>query len=156
MTAQGIPNMETGVLMSENSKSRGNKNSRLHIRHRRILVGVIIRDMMKSGEVPINKEVVLQRLESFGYGTSKRNLERDIASIFTSNISAVLPNRKYKINPGTRYMKILEDEHRDEFYSAFFRRDISRQVARKKRRQIIESMLARLGLPSHYMPESLK
>jgi len=101
---------------------------------------------MKNDEVPINKEIVLQRLESFGYGTSKRNLERDIASIFTSDISAVLPRRKYKINPGTRYMKILEDEHRDEFYATFSRGHVSKQAARKWRKQTIESMLAKLGV----------
>lgn len=142
--------------MSGEIRSRGNKNSLMHVRRRRILVAQIIRDMQKEGEVPIKKEVILKRLEFFGYGTSMRNLGRDIASIFTTDISAVLPRRSYKINPGTRYMRILEDEYNDEFYAPFLRKDISRQAARKWRRKTIESMLAKLGLPSHYMPDSLK
>ena len=141
--------------MSGEIRSRGNKNSQSDIKQRRTLVAKIIREMLNRDEVPIRKELVLEKLESLGYGISKRVLERDIASIFTTDVSAVLPNRSYKINPGTRYMRILEDEHNDEFYAAFFRKDISRQAARKWRRKTIESMLAKLGLPSHYMPDSL-
>ncbi|NHH96807.1 hypothetical protein DYY66_2183 [Candidatus Nitrosotalea sp. FS] len=141
--------------MSGKVRSRGDKNSQSDIKQRRALVAKIIQEMLNHGEVPIRKELILKKLESLGYSTSKRVLERDIASIFTTDVSAVLPRRSYKINPGTRYMRILEDEHNDEFYAAFLRKDISRQAARKWRRDTIASMLAKLGLPSHYMPDSL-
>lgn len=140
--------------MSRKIRIRGNKNSRLHIRHRRIIVAQIIRDMQKEGEVPIKKEVILQRLESFGYGTSMSSLGRDIASIFTTNISAVLPRRSYKLNPGTRYMKVIEDEYRDESYATFFMGRVNRKATLKKRNEKIQAMLKMLGLPP-YNPDDL-
>jgi len=122
--------------MNGKIRSRGNRNSRMHIRRRRILVAQIIRDMQRDGEVPINKEVVLERLEFFGYGTKMRSLERDIAVIFTSEISAVLPGRSYKLKPGTKYLKVIESEYNDDLYVTFSQGGIGRRTVLERGKKI--------------------
>jgi len=135
--------------MNGKIRSRGNKNSQSDIKQRRALVAKIIQEMLNHGGIPIRKELILAKLKSLGYSISKRVLERDIASIFTTDISAVLPRRSYKIDPGTRYTKVLEDEYRDTFYATFFRRGISRRAALRERREKIQGMLKMLGLPPY-------
>ena len=122
--------------MSGKIRSRGNRNSWMHIRRRRILVAQIILDMQRDGEVPINKEVVLERLEFFGYGTKMRSLERDIAVIFTSEISAVLPGRSYKLKPGTKYLKVIESEYNDDLYVTFSQGGIGRRTVLERGKKI--------------------
>ena len=122
--------------MSGEIRSRGNKNSGMHVRRRRVLVAQIVRDMQRDGEVPINKEVVLERLEFFGYGTKMRSLERDIAVIFTSEISAVLPGRSYKLKPGTKYLKVIESEYNDDLYVTFSQGGIGRRTVLERGKKI--------------------
>lgn len=122
--------------MNGKIRSRGNRNSWMHIRRRRILVAQIILDMQRDGEVPINKEVVLERLEFFGYGTKMRSLERDIAVIFTSEISAVLPGRSYKLKPGTKYLKVIESEYNDDLYVTFSQGGIGRRTVLERGKKI--------------------
>ena len=132
--------------MNGKIRSRGNRNSWMHIRRRRILVAQIILDMQRDGEVPINKEVVLERLEFFGYGTKMRSLERDIAVIFTSEISAVLPGRSYKLKPGTKYLKVIESEYNDDLYVTFSQGGIGRRTTPGKRAEGIQGIMDMLDL----------
>jgi len=144
--------------MSGKIRSRGNRNSWMHIRRRRILVAQIILDMQRDGEVPINKEVVLERLEFFGYGTKMRSLERDIAVIFTSEISAVLPGRSYKLKPGTKYLKVIESEYNDDLYVTFSQGGIGRRTVleRGKKIQGILDMLDLVQRKADDLSDNLK
>jgi hypothetical protein len=132
-------------------RGRGNKNDEEHVAQRRELVAKIIRNMMDEDRIPIRKELILEQLGKFGYNTSKRTLERDIASIFGNDVSAVFSYDVHykKVNPGTKYMKLISDEcnnkNNEDMAKILFRQGISPRAARKDRAEKLASMLAVLN-----------
>ena len=97
-------------MSEKNSKSRGDKNDTKHIAERRRVVVKIFADQREQG-IPAYKNLILEQLARWGYKTSQRTLERDIAFIFANNPSAILGGFRSmrEINPGKKYLKMIKD-----------------------------------------------
>lgn len=94
--------------MSENTKSRGNKNGTKTIKERRVAIIAIIRNAREK-KITVTKKYILEHLKQCGITTKRRTLERDIAYISQHNADQVTNKYNYKRNvrPGCKYFKLF-------------------------------------------------
>src|SRR5574337_200311 len=92
-------------------QNRGNKNDRQHIGERRAII-VPFLDMYHEYDPLVPKDLILQKLEEVGYGTSKRTLERDIVFFKKKHARRILARRIYveKFDICAKYLKLIEIE----------------------------------------------
>lgn len=89
-------------------QNRGDKRDRNHIYERRTIIMQFL-DMQRECDVLADKALILRDLEKKGYGTSKRTLERDIASIKATHSGRILARRTYnkKFGSCAKYLKLI-------------------------------------------------
>lgn len=90
-------------------QNRGNKNDRQHIGERRAMI-VQFLDIHREYEPLISKDLILQKLEEMGCGTSKRTLERDIVFFKKKYSGMILARYTYreKFDICAKYLKLIE------------------------------------------------
>lgn len=94
-----------------NDQNRGNKNDRQHIGERRTIIAQLL-DIRSEYDPLISKDLILQKLEKMGCGTSKRTLERDILFFKKKYSERILARRAYweKFDLCAKYVMLIEIE----------------------------------------------